>query len=258
MPIPFLCRQTTPLAIAHWLWIQCRIAGGDACRSWKSSAFPSVGEVEKGHGGLFPRAVQTLALLAAAGMSVPAAHAQEVPMARPMMISEAKLPVGFPPPGPVGEVIVKTYPAHRLARVRAQRSNDNGMFMQLFRHIERHEIAMTAPVEMVWQGDSAKNPESMAFLYRSGEIGSPGADPQDGRVVVEDIPEIKVVSLGLRGAYGRETADKGMEKLRAWLATHPEWEAAGAPRTLAYNSPFVPNFLKYAEIQLPIAAANSR
>ena len=39
-------------------------------------------------------------------------------MARPMMISEAKLPVGFPPPGPVGEVIVKTYPAHRLARAK--------------------------------------------------------------------------------------------------------------------------------------------
>ena len=179
-------------------------------------------------------------------------------MARPMMISEAKLPVGFPPPGPVGAGIVKTYPAHRLARVRAERNNDNGMFMQLFRHIERHEIAMTAPVEMVWQGDASKNPESMAFLYRSGEIGAPGADPQDGRVMVEDIPEIKVVSLGLRGAYGRETADKGLEKLRAWLAAHPEWQPAGAPRTLAYNSPLVPNFLKYAEIQLPIAAAGSR
>ena len=217
MPIPFLCRQTTPLAIAT-----------------------------------------TLTLLAAAGIPAPAAHAQEAPMARPMMISEAKLPVGFPPPGPVGTVIVKTYPAHRLARVRAERSNDNGMFMQLFRHIERHEIAMTAPVEMVWQGDTSKNPESMAFLYRSGEIGAPGADPQDGRVMVEDIPEIKVVSLGMRGAYGRETTDKGLEKLRAWLASHPEWQPAGAPRTLAYNSPFVPNFLKYAEIQLPIAAAGSR
>ena len=50
-------------------------------------------------------------------------------MSRPMMISEAKLPVGFPPPGPVGAVIVKTYPAHRLARVRAERNNDNGCLL---------------------------------------------------------------------------------------------------------------------------------
>jgi len=90
-------------------------------------------------------------------------QAQEVPMARPMMISEAKLPVGFPAPGPVGEVIVKTYPAHRLARVRAERNNDNGMFMQLFRHIERQEIAMTAPVEMCGRETSRRPPNRWPF-----------------------------------------------------------------------------------------------
>lgn len=35
-------------------------------------------------------------------------------MKRPFMFKEAKLPVGYPPPGPVGEVIVKEYPAYRM------------------------------------------------------------------------------------------------------------------------------------------------
>ncbi len=211
------------------------------------------------------------------------ARAQEAPMAKPMMVSEAKLPQGFPSPGPVGEVIVKTYPAHRLARVKlagqtADAQNrgdpngggDNGMFMQLFRHISRNDISMTAPVEMVWTAIpfvpsdvetrpdakpavSGKKPESMAFLYGSETIGTLGADPQDPRVVVEDIPETKVLSIGLRGGYGPGTLDRGLEKLLGWLAMHPEWTATAAPRTLGYNSPFVPNILKYSEVQIPIA-----
>ena len=77
----------------------------------------------------------------------PAAFAEDA-VRKPMMISEAKLPEGFPGPGPVGEVITKTYPAHRLARVRSGDRGNDGSFMKLFRHIERNEIAMTAPGEM--------------------------------------------------------------------------------------------------------------
>jgi hypothetical protein len=181
------------------------------------------------------------------------------------MFSEAKLPEGFPAAGPVNEVIVKTYPAHRLARVRAE-GGGNGMFMKLFRHIERNEIAMTAPVEMSWQpaapdhaGTPApavgKEPAAMAFMYAKPSIGAAGADPEDPRVIVEDIPEIKVVSIGLRGGYDKATFDRGAKLLEAWLTTHPEWRSAGGLRALAYNSPFVPGFAKYSEVQLPIEAA---
>jgi hypothetical protein len=180
---------------------------------------------------------------------------------RPMMISEAKLPAGFPGPGPVGEVVVKTYPAHRLARVRSggdDRGND-GSFMKLFRHIERHEIAMTAPVEMEMavadSGGAAPRTASMAFLYGSAETGTPGPDPADPTVVVEDVPETTVVSLGVRGSYREARFAEFTAKLQDWLEKHPEWVAAGPPRTLAYNSPFVPGLLKYAEVQLPIAPA---
>lgn len=172
----------------------------------------------------------------------------------PMMISEAKLPEGFPPPGPVGTAIVKTYPAHRLARTKAARDGDDRMFMKLFRHIERHDIAMTAPVTMAWS-DATATParaESMAFLYARPDIGAAGADPADSDVFVEDVPMITVVSVGVRGTYGAVTVRKGMATLEAWFAAHPEWSAAGPPRMLAYNSPFVPWFLKYAEVQVPL------
>lgn len=55
------------------------------------------------------------------------------------MFSEAKLPRDYPAPGPVNEVIVKTYPTHRLARV-TNEAGDNSMFMQLFRHIPNRSL----------------------------------------------------------------------------------------------------------------------
>jgi hypothetical protein len=95
----------------------------------------------------------------------------------------------------------------------------------------------------------------MAFLYARQDIGTPGPDPADAAVVVEEVPETMVASLGVRGGYGERTFAGGLEKLRAWLAEHPEWRETGPPRALAYNSPFVPGILKYAEVQLPIAPA---
>jgi hypothetical protein len=203
-----------------------------------------------------------LAVLVAGVVAGTTAWGEETTVQRPWMFSEATLPEGFPAPGPVNEVMVKTYPAHRLARVRAE-GGGNGMFMQLFRHIERNEIAMTAPVEMSWQSAPAeraaepapavgKEPAAMAFLYGKPSIGAAGADPKDPRVVVEDIPEIKVVSIGLRGGYEKATFDRGATALRAWLAIHPEWKATGDLRALAYNSPFVPGLAKYSEVQIPI------
>jgi hypothetical protein len=192
-------------------------------------------------------------LLGALGLLGRGAAADEKPP-KPMVIAEAKLPEGFPKPGPVGTVIVKEYPAYRLARTRAG-GGDGGMFMRLFRHIERNDVKMTAPVEMTMSeeaGDGAAAGSAMAFLYASPEIGTPGPDPADADVVVVDVPALLVVSVGIRGGYGPGTFAKGEAQVRDWLGGHPEWQAAGPPRALAYNSPFVPGMLKYAEVQIPV------
>ena len=197
----------------------------------------------------FARRIGRAFLLLGLPLAAPTGASAEEPRGnRPMMVSEASLPKDFPAPGPVGEVIVKTYPAHRLARATAGADGDNGTFMKLFRHIKRNDIAMTAPVQM------DGNRESMAFLYATPDLGAAGADPEDPAVVVEDIPETVVVSVGVRGGYSKATSEKGVVQLRDWLARHPEWQAAGPPRTLGYNSPFVPGFLKYSEVQIPVAA----
>lgn len=217
----------------------------------------------QGHRLRLREAFSMVAILVVVGSGVTRTIAEEKPVAeasgkKPWMFSEANLPVGFPQPGPINEVVVKDYPAYRLAKVTSA-GKENGMFMQLFRHIERNEIAMTAPVEMSWHaedGTLAKTPETMAFLYAAPTIGQAGGDPKDPRVVVDDIQPIKVVSIALRGSYDTTTFERGYKQLQAWLAVHPEWVAEGEPRTMAYNSPFVPGFAKVSEVQLAIRRAD--
>ncbi|MEM1213609.1 MAG: hypothetical protein AAGI68_15075, partial [Planctomycetota bacterium] len=55
----------------------------------------------------------------------------------------ANLALDFPEPSPVGEFVVKTYPAYRAAI--AQGGN---AFWPLFQHIKRNDIQMTTPVAM--------------------------------------------------------------------------------------------------------------
>src|SRR5689334_2714297 len=59
---------------------------------------------------------------------------REVVVKSPWMVREASLPAGFPAVGPVGEVIVKRYPAYRAARVTAAAvgPSDSSMFGTLF------------------------------------------------------------------------------------------------------------------------------
>jgi hypothetical protein len=180
-------------------------------------------------------------------------------MKRPFMFKEAKLPAGFPSPGPVGEVIVKEYPEYRMARVHRGEGGVTGgpnvMFRPLFNHIKRNDIPMTAPVEMGYpeQSESSEGASSMAFLYGEQSWGNSGADADDRRVVVEDVPAMTVASIGVRGGYTDANFNKALGKLNDWLRLREEEvHVVGPPRYLGYNSPFVLGFLKYGEVQLPI------
>jgi hypothetical protein len=192
------------------------------------------------------------------------AHQQETIMAKPFWIREAGLPEGFPPPGPVGKVIVKQYPSYRMARFAAregQPANQDQMFWPLFKHIKRNDIAMTAPVEMGYPAAVATRPEaaasakplSMAFLYRQPTLGTTGADQADPRVVVENVPAMTVLSVGMRGNYNAIRLAKALRQIDQWMNDNPSRiEVVGQPRYLGYNSPMVPGFLRYGEVQLPV------
>jgi hypothetical protein len=182
------------------------------------------------------------------------------------MIHEAKLPAGFPPPGPIGQVIVKTYPACRVATVLAADVKGKGedrLFMPLFNHIQQQKISMTSPVVMDFAPSTAAEgspppspqpapqpPISMSFLYANEQIGQPG---RAGVVTVHDVPPITVLSVGVRGRYDGAHFLSGMKAIDDYISAHPRmYEIAGTPRFLGYNSPFVPWFLRYGEVQVPV------
>ncbi|MBP7937381.1 MAG: heme-binding protein [Phycisphaerae bacterium] len=185
-------------------------------------------------------------------------------MAKPFWIREAKLPEGFPLPGPVGTVVIKEYPSYRMARFAAwegQPAHQDTMFWPLFKHIQRNNIAMTAPVEIGYPAALATRPDaadraepvSMAFLYRQPTLGTTGADQADTRVVVVDVPAMTVLSVGMRGDYTKSRLANALGLLAKWMAENPGCvEVVGKPRYLGYNSPTVPSFLRYGEVQLPV------
>lgn len=168
------------------------------------------------------------------------------------MIKSAPLPEGWPDLTPVGEVAVREYPVYRAATVEdaaIEGDGMNSMFMTLFNHIKRNDIAMTTPVEMEYTPGQSPQMATMAFLYRSTDLGETGAD---GSVRIEDLPAMTFASVGVRGAYNSKNYEDGLVILNEWLSATSQWRAVGGPRYLGYNSPFVLPFMRYGEVQVPV------
>lgn len=174
-------------------------------------------------------------------------------------VDEAPLPEGWPANTPIGKIEVKPYPAYRAAvveQVALDAGNTDGMFMTLFNHIKDREIAMTAPVAMGYSpdaaaaGDEGRRLKSMSFLYRRP---TQGQLENDGAVTVRDHTSARWLSIGVRGKYSESQYQRHVDLLNAWLDEHDQsWERTGQPRYLGYNSPFVPSFLRYGEVQIPV------
>ena len=166
---------------------------------------------------------------------------------------EAPLPEGFPEPTPVGEIVVQKYPKYRLAKT-DMTFFEGRAFWTLFSHIQKHEIAMTAPVEMQYSAaaDGAPKQTSMAFLYRSTQQGTPGTED---KVEVVDIPAQMAVSIGLRGDATKARVADAKQRLESWIEAHADaYEASGPLRVLGYNSPMVPDAKRFTEVQIPVRA----
>lgn len=164
---------------------------------------------------------------------------------------EAPLPEGFPEPTPVGEIQIKQYPAYRMARTQMA-GPEAGAFWTLFTHIQKKDIAMTAPVEMTY-GEAGKNKleaETMAFLYRTTKQGKAGTE---AKVEVVDVAASLAVSLGTRGDLTKAKLAEAKAHLDAWLTEHSErYEASGPLRVMGYNSPFVAANRRFTEVEIPV------
>jgi peptide methionine sulfoxide reductase msrA/msrB len=167
---------------------------------------------------------------------------------------ESPLPEGWPKPSLPGLIRIKAYPRVRSAWVRSS-DGENRRFRALFRHIKERKIAMTAPVIMAYGVQGTEDAEAptrtigMAFLYRRPDQDAAGTF---GSVVVVNEEPLTVVSVGVKGAYTGRSLRRALADLHAWLDAHPGWRAAGPARVLGYNSPFMPFWMKYREIQIPV------
>ncbi len=167
------------------------------------------------------------------------------------------LPRGYPRPTAPAEMTLKTYPRLRRAEVRGESMPTLGRnvgFWKLFEHIQKHEIAMTSPVEMEYpglksNGESESSAWLMAFLYRTEDMGKVGPD---GEVIVADTAPLSVLSLGVQGGYGLDLAKEKLPLLQAQLAKMPELEVAGPVRVLHYNGPDTPSARRWSEVQIPV------
>jgi hypothetical protein len=192
-------------------------------------------------------------------------HSDELYTFGPCKVTTA-LPVGYPAPTPPGAVELKRYPTVRRAEYRGTGNNRMGRnigFWPLFRHIQTHDIAMTAPVEMDFHSrEGLVNPEAaapadapsswtMSFLYRTPELNATGTE---GTVVVTDAAPITVIAVGTRGSYSDDAVEEGLNQLMTVLAAHPDWRPAGAPRAMYYNGPDTRERDLWGEIQIPIVA----
>ena len=166
-------------------------------------------------------------------------------------VDSAPLPEGWPELTPVGKVEIRAYPTYRAAVVTEKdgRSGTTPMFRALFQHISSNDIPMTSPVDMSYDDANSDRMTGMAFLYRTPDLGPVGTD---GVVRVEDVAPRAYASIGVRGSYSSTHYAKGLARLRAWLAAQSTWKADGPSRYLGYNSPFVPWFIRYGEVQIPV------
>lgn len=172
-----------------------------------------------------------------------------------VVMTDTKLPVGYPAPTAPGAYEVKHYASVR----RAEFTSGNGRgingqtgFWPLFQHISRNDIAMTAPVEMEVSDDNNDgDPDqwTMSFLYHQLSDGPTG---NDGSVVIVDTEPMTYLALGVQGRRGENTWETLAAELDAWIAESPQWERVGMPRVLGYNGPNVPGRNQWWEIQVPI------
>lgn len=162
----------------------------------------------------------------------------------PEYVAEAPLPEGWPTPGPYNQVAEKMFPDYRAA---VTTNAGNMAFWTLFRHIQKNDIPMTAPVEMEMEKKAEKLEKSkMAFLYQNTKVGKEGADGD--RIEVKDVKKTKALAYAWMGNDSKEN----IEKAKVALDAEAKKRGVKDPsyRLMGYNGPGTPRAKKTWELVL--------
>ena len=122
----------------------------------------------------------------------------------------------------VGVIAIKIIPESRLLISSGEGNyfdRRNNLFSRLFRYINANDVAMTTPVE------AEIGKASMKF-YVGGKDKEKDL-PDNDMVKVISVPERKVVSIGVRGAYNKSNFDEAKAKVEQWLQQNQDYTIAG-------------------------------
>ena len=101
----------------------------------------------------------------------------------------------------------------------------------------------------------AELPQGWPLLTEVGVIEVKEYPQYREAVVVREIAPRTYASVGVRGSINDKNFEHGLVIVNAWIAANPQWRADGTPRFFGYNSPLIPWFWKYGEVQVPVVAS---
>lgn len=169
-------------------------------------------------------------------------QAEEKALTAPKYVDEATLPEKWPAPGPFNKVEKKAYPAYRAAFTNGK--GETSSFWSLFSYIRKHDIPMSAPVEMAMSKD-----DTMTFLYQNGKVGAKGSDGT--KVEVRDVPAVDALSYAWQGDDSKENIAKARTALKESIESN-KVESSGY-RLLGYDGPGTPRSERTWELQALLA-----
>jgi hypothetical protein len=146
-----------------------------------------------------------------------------------------------------GDIEVKTIPERTVivaGNDQSYFSENNDLFMDLFRYIQKNDVAMTVPVK------AEIDPGRMYFYIGDKDLGKTLNDTEQVQVRTE--PALKVLSIGIRGGYSEKNFEKARLRLLDHLQASEDWKRKGPAYAVYWNGPFVPGFLKQFEVHIPV------
>jgi len=134
-------------------------------------------------------------------------------------------------------------------------------FNSLFKFISKgnttsQKIAMTAPV-IAAQSSSANDSEQwvISFVMPAGSSIDQLPHPNDVDVVLRDLPAQTCIALSFRGTATAEKSQIKVRELRA-AAAKAKIELSDETRICRFDPPFIPGFMQYNEIVIPVQLGN--
>jgi hypothetical protein len=170
---------------------------------------------------------------------------------------------------------VRLYEPHIVAETVVDKEFEDAgseAFGRLFKYISgnnqaQQEIAMTAPVGQVAEGQEIKSQEIdmtapvgqtqvdgkwvVSFMMPGSFTMQTTPKPRDERITIRQVPERTMAAIEYSGFWSKSGYQKNKARLEEWI-NKKGFIIQGEPVWARYNAPFMPWFLRRNEVLIPI------